>query len=181
LKIAEQVPSSLIVVGVVLYPGYAVVPVTDDAPHGIATVVPGACIFGVGVVDTFGRRNPHTKKTLKRSTRFCVSLLKRVFLCKRRGSVNLEKHHLKNKAMNTRTDQIKSHLRELIIDTNDESILSKVEAYFTTLKGKNTDWWETITPTEKEDIKTGLQQLDNGEGIPYNTVKDKVDQLLGRL
>ena len=83
--------------------------------------------------------------------------------------------------MNTRTDQIKSHLRELIIDTNDESILSKVEAYFTTLKGKNTDWWETITPTEKEDIKTGLQQLDNGEGIPYNTVKDKVDQLLGRL
>jgi len=83
--------------------------------------------------------------------------------------------------MNTRTDQIKNHLRELIINTNDENILSKVEAYFTTLQGKNTDWWETITLSEKKDINTGLEQLRNGEGIPSNEVKAKVDQLLGRL
>ena len=83
--------------------------------------------------------------------------------------------------MNTRTDQIKNHLRELIINTNDENILSKVEAYFTTLQSKNTDWWETITLSEKKDINTGLEQLRNGEGIPSNEVKAKVDQLLGRL
>ena len=82
--------------------------------------------------------------------------------------------------MNARTAEIKNYLHKLIVETDDESILSKVEAYFTTLKNKNVDWWDTISDKEKKAINIGLQQLENGEGIPHEEVKRKADDLLGR-
>ena len=47
-------------------------------------------------------------------------------------------------------------------------------------KSKKTDWWDTISAQEKEAIDIGLQQLENGEGIPHDEVQRKVDELLGR-
>lgn len=75
--------------------------------------------------------------------------------------------------MNTNTAEIKNYLHKLIVETDDEGILSKVQAYFTTLQSKNIDWWDTISDQEKEAINTGLQQLENGEGIPHEDVKHK--------
>ena len=82
--------------------------------------------------------------------------------------------------MNANTAEIKNYLHKLIVETDDESILSKVQSYFTTLKSKNVDWWDTISDQEKDAINIGLQQLENGEGIPHEDVKRKVDKLLGR-
>ncbi len=82
--------------------------------------------------------------------------------------------------MDPNTAEIKNYLHKLIVETDDESILSKVQAYFTTLKSKNVDWWETISDQEKEAINRGLEHLENGEGIPHEEVKRKVDKLLGR-
>ncbi len=61
-----------------------------------------------------------------------------------------------------------------------EFILSKVKAYFNTPKGKNIDWWDTISDLEKDAIYIGLRQLENGEGIPHEEVRKKADQILGR-
>ncbi|TVQ93748.1 MAG: hypothetical protein EA393_01825 [Bacteroidetes bacterium] len=82
--------------------------------------------------------------------------------------------------MDPNTAEIKNSLHKLIAETDDENILSKVQAYFTTLQSKNVDWWDTISDQEKEAVNMGLQQLDNGEGIPHKEVKRKVDKLLGR-
>jgi len=82
--------------------------------------------------------------------------------------------------MNASKAEIKNYLHKLIVETDDENILSKVQAYFTTLKGKNMDLWDTISSQEKEAINTGLQQLENGEGVPHEEVKRKADKLLGR-
>jgi predicted transcriptional regulator len=82
--------------------------------------------------------------------------------------------------MNVSIAEIKNYLHKLIVETDDENILSKVQAYFTTLKSENVDWWDTISDQEKEAINIGLQQLENGEGIPHEEVKRKVDKLLGR-
>lgn len=82
--------------------------------------------------------------------------------------------------MKSSTAEIKNYLHKLIVETDDEIILSKVQAYFTTLKSKNVDWWDTISDQEKEAINMGLQQLENGEGIPHEEVKRKADELLGR-
>ena len=82
--------------------------------------------------------------------------------------------------MNTSTAEIKNYLHKLIVETDDINVLSKVQAYFTTLKSKNADWWDTISEQEKDAINTGLKQLENGEGIPHQEVKRKVDKLLSR-
>ena len=82
--------------------------------------------------------------------------------------------------MNTHTAEIKNYLHKLVVETDDEKILNKVQAYFTALKSEEKDWWDTISDQEKQAIEIGLQQLENGEGIPYQEVKRKVDQLLGR-
>ena len=82
--------------------------------------------------------------------------------------------------MNTSTAETKNYLHKLIVETDDETILSKVQEYFTTLKSKNIDWWDTISDQEKESINIGLRQFKNGEGIPHAEVKQKVDKLLGR-
>ena len=82
--------------------------------------------------------------------------------------------------MRSNTDDIKNQLHKLIVETDDETILAKVQAYFTTLKEKNIDWWDMISDQEKKDIKKGLQQLENGKGIPNEQVKRKVDKLFGR-
>jgi len=82
--------------------------------------------------------------------------------------------------MKSNTAEMKNYLHKLIVETDDESILSKVQAYFLTLKNKNVDWWDTISDQEKETIDMGLQQLKNGEGIPHDEVKRKVDKLLAR-
>lgn len=82
--------------------------------------------------------------------------------------------------MNASTAEIKNYLHKLIVETDDESILNKVQAYFMTLKSKNLDWWDTISDQEKEAINIGLQQLENDEGITHEEVKRKADKLLGR-
>ena len=82
--------------------------------------------------------------------------------------------------MNTSSAEIKNYLHKLIVETDDINILSKVQAYFTTLKSKNVDWWDTISEQEKDAINIGLKQLENGEGIPHQEVKRKVDKLLSR-
>jgi hypothetical protein len=82
--------------------------------------------------------------------------------------------------MNTSTAEIKNYLHKLIVETDDINILSKVQAYFTTLKSKNVDWGDTISEQEKDAINIGLKQLENGEGIPHQEVKRKVDKLLSR-
>ena len=82
--------------------------------------------------------------------------------------------------MSTKTSEIKNYLHKLIVETDDESILSKVQAYFNTLKGKNIDWWDTISDQEKDAIDIGLRQLENGEGIPHEEVRKKADNILGR-
>ncbi len=80
-----------------------------------------------------------------------------------------------------KTAEIKNHLYKLIGETEDESILNKVQAYFTTLQSKNIDWWELTSVEEKEAIYESQQQLENGKGIPHQEVKKKVDKLFGRI
>jgi len=83
--------------------------------------------------------------------------------------------------MNISTAEIKNYLHKLIVETDDETILIKVQAYFTTLKSnKDVEWWDMISDPEKEAIEIGLKQLERGKGIPHHEVKCKVNKLLGK-
>lgn len=82
--------------------------------------------------------------------------------------------------MNTNTAILKNNLHKLIVETDDESVLSKVQAFFDTLRNSQNDWWDTLSEPEIEYINKGLAQLDNGERIPNDEVKRKVDKLLSK-
>jgi len=80
--------------------------------------------------------------------------------------------------MNVNTAALKNNLHKLIVETDDEAILSKVQAYFDTLKFYQSDWWDALSDAELEAINKGLDQLDNGKRIPNDKVREKAELLL---
>lgn len=74
---------------------------------------------------------------------------------------------------------IKLNLLKLILETEDTEILEELTAYFRALRSKS-DWWKEISDKEKALVKIGLDQLEKGEGIPYENIRDKARQLLGK-
>lgn len=78
------------------------------------------------------------------------------------------------------TAEIKNNLHKFIVETDDISILDKIQAYFTALKSKNIDWWEMISEYDKKNIESGLNQLAEGNKIPHYQVREKVSKLIGK-
>ena len=130
----------------------------------------------VECVDENSDREPYTFEVL---TDLETDIEKAELKLKAKIKKNINRRHVKIQR-GGKPEMNKHYLHKLIVETDDENILSKVQAYFTTLKGKNIDWWDTISSQEKEAINTGLQQLENGEGVPHEEVKRKADKLLGR-
>ncbi len=73
------------------------------------------------------------------------------------------------------TAELKNHLHQLIVETNDKDILKQIQAYFSQLKAKNTDWYHQLSQKTKEEIEISLQQAKNGEGIPNNEARKRID------
>jgi hypothetical protein len=82
--------------------------------------------------------------------------------------------------MDVVVSEVKNVLHKLVVETDDVSILSKVEAYFYTLKNKETDWWDSLSESDIKSIELGVEQLNNGQRIAHPDVRLKVDNLLGR-
>ena len=76
-----------------------------------------------------------------------------------------------------KTAELKSNLHRLIVETDDIEVLTKIYAFFEQLKNKDTDWWDLLSIYEQITINKGIEQLDNGKGIPYKEVKKKVNNL----
>lgn len=77
------------------------------------------------------------------------------------------------------TSELKIDLLKFIVETDDPEVLEEIAAYFHTLTKKG-DWWQEISEKEKSLIETGLRQLANGEGIPYEAVREKARRLLNK-
>ncbi len=82
--------------------------------------------------------------------------------------------------MDLAVSEIKNNLHRLIVETDDVSVLEKVQEYFGKLKGNQADWWESLSANELASVEKGLQQLDNGQRIPYEQVRQKAKLLLGK-
>lgn len=73
--------------------------------------------------------------------------------------------------MNIEAEKIS--LTKLLLETQDVNILHEVRAILNK-DNKKTDFWDELSPLEKEEIRIGLKQLDAGEGIPYEEVLKKI-------
>jgi hypothetical protein len=76
------------------------------------------------------------------------------------------------------TSDIKNHLHELVVETNDLNILAKIEAYFKQLKSEKVDWWSELNTNQKDEIELGITQLNEGQGIAHKNVRANIDNLL---
>ena len=81
------------------------------------------------------------------------------------------------KIMEVNTLELKNDLHTLVTNTDDENVLFRVKEFFTELKDKD-DWWHLLTPTQKNQIEIGSNQLDNGIKFTHNEVRAEIDKLL---
>lgn len=78
--------------------------------------------------------------------------------------------------------EVKNDLHRLVVETDDANVLQRIMAIFIALRdGKEeADWWDTISDQEKMLINKGVQQLQQGQRIPHNIVRQEINQLLNR-
>lgn len=70
-------------------------------------------------------------------------------------------------------------LREAVIEyiqTADEKTVRMIHAMLEV--DAKEDWWDEITESHQQAIDKGIEQLDNGEGIPHDEVMRKYNKWL---
>ena len=65
----------------------------------------------------------------------------------------------------------KISLAQLLLQTEDVTIIKKVKAIF---NSKKEDWWDELNIAQKEAIEEGLEDFKNGRTIPYEEVKKQL-------
>lgn len=59
----------------------------------------------------------------------------------------------------------KLELVRMIPDTDNPSILSSIKRIFT--NSSKTDFWDSLTQSQKEEILQGIEEIENGETFNY--------------
>ncbi len=74
------------------------------------------------------------------------------------------------------TIELKTDLHNLIDKINDVNILNAIKVLLSK-KTKEFDWYDELDSEQKKSIEQGLNELDNGEGIPNESVMAEVGKL----
>ncbi len=77
---------------------------------------------------------------------------------------------------------LKNELHRLVVETDNPQVLRQVKSIFEILlhSDEKEDWWDILSEKEKMLVQKGLQELNNGERIPHHTVRQEINQLLGK-
>ncbi len=65
----------------------------------------------------------------------------------------------------------KISLAQLLLQTEDVTIIKKVKAIF---NSQRKDWWDELSIAQKEAIEEGLDDFKNGRTISYEDVKKQL-------
>jgi len=71
--------------------------------------------------------------------------------------------------MNIQAEKIE--IMKMILETNNPKIIKSVKNIFR--KSKETDFWETISQEQKDDILQGIEEIENGEVVDYEVFMKK--------
>lgn len=75
------------------------------------------------------------------------------------------------------TAELKNQLHKLIVETDDIDALTKIRAFINKLKKNDSDWWDELDESTKEEIQIGIDQADNGEFIEHDEATKRLDKL----
>ena len=65
----------------------------------------------------------------------------------------------------------KKEITKLIHGIEDPDLIQKIYAL---ISGEKNDFWHTLTEYEKEEIKIGIKQLDEGKGVSYDEFRKRI-------
>ena len=65
----------------------------------------------------------------------------------------------------------KLELLKLILENDNSDFIQRVSDY---VKNEKIDFWLELSLSEQEEIKKGIQDLDNGKRISYETFLEKI-------
>ena len=71
--------------------------------------------------------------------------------------------------MNIQAEKIE--IMKMILETNNPGILKSVKNIFR--ESTKTDFWETISQEQKDDILQGIEDIENGEVVDYKDFMKK--------
>ena len=67
----------------------------------------------------------------------------------------------------------KIELAQLLLNTDDVSILNKIKSIFKTEKK---DWWDELSDFQKEQIEIAEREIENGEVVSWEEVKKQMKE-----
>ena len=67
----------------------------------------------------------------------------------------------------------KIELAQLLLNTNDVSVLNKIKSIFKTEKK---DWFDDLNDFQKEQIEIGEREIANGEVVSWDDVKKQISE-----
>jgi predicted transcriptional regulator len=73
----------------------------------------------------------------------------------------------------------KYDLIQALVKIQDIGLIEKLETAINSYKHEGSDWWDEISADNKDAIMEGIQQLDNGEGIPHEEARRRINEILG--
>jgi hypothetical protein len=59
----------------------------------------------------------------------------------------------------------KLEIMQMILETNNPRILESIKSLFA--KSKTSDFWKTLSQSQKEDILQGIDEIESGEIVDY--------------
>ena len=65
----------------------------------------------------------------------------------------------------------KLELIRMVLNTKKPSVLARIRKVFE--KEESADFWIALSEEKKEDIRQGIEELDNGEKYPYDGIVSK--------
>ena len=74
--------------------------------------------------------------------------------------------------------ELRSDLHNIIDRITDRNVLRAVKTLLSNKVIEKTDWWNTITEEERQEIETGLTEAERGEVITHEEVMAKYKKWL---
>ena len=71
--------------------------------------------------------------------------------------------------MNIQTEKLE--ILKMILETDNPNIIESIKRIF--VKSPTTDFWETFSYDQKNDILQGIREIENGEIVDYNDLMAK--------
>lgn len=74
--------------------------------------------------------------------------------------------------------ELKNDLIQLAIETDNPAVLEKVILFFQNLREKE-DWWDALTPQQRQFIERSSLQIEDGDFVESSTVRKEAKLILG--